>query len=149
MHAEITKPAIALLWNQKYQGANEEFLKAHEHYRHGRNKECLADCLKAFESTLKIICTEKNWPFQPTDTAKTLIQVCFTNGLIPPFMQNQFTSLKSLLESGIPTLRNKLGGHGQGQIPQQVSNEITRYGLNLTGANIIFLVEQATFTNPM
>jgi hypothetical protein len=48
-----------------------------------------------------------------------------------------------LLESGIPTIRNKLGGHGQGQVPQRVDDEITRYALNLTGTNIIFLVEQS------
>jgi|TARA_B110000211_G_scaffold232102_1_gene295051 hypothetical protein len=142
-HAEITKPTISLLWNNKFDGANEEYLKAHEHYRHGRNKECLTECLKAFESTMKIICSEKGWTYKQTDTAKTLIQICFKNELVPTFTQNQFTSLKNLLESGIPTIRNKLGGHGQGQTPQIVDNEMTRYGLNLTGTNIIFLIEQS------
>jgi hypothetical protein len=143
IHSEIAKPTISLLWNNKFQGANEEYLKAHEHYRHGRNKECLTDCLKAFESTLKIICKEKGWAFNQTDTSKKLIQICFQNNLVPSFTQNQFTSLQNLLESGIPTIRNKLGGHGQGQIPQKVDDEMTRYGLNLTGTNIIFLVEQS------
>lgn len=143
IHSEVTKPTISLLWNQKFLGANEEYLKAHEHYRHGRNKECLTECLKAFESTLKIICKEKGWAFNQTDTSKKLIQICFQNGLVPSFTQNQFTSLQNLLESGIPTIRNKLGGHGQGQIPQRVDDEMTRYGLNLTGTNIIFLIEQS------
>ncbi len=143
VHAEIVKPTLSLLFNSKFDGACEEYLKAHEHYRHGRNKECLTDCLKAFESTMKIICTEKGWTFSQTDTAKKLIQICFTNNLVPSFTQNQFTSLTNLLESGIPTIRNKLGGHGQGQIPQKVDDGMTRYGLNLTGTNIIFLVEQS------
>lgn len=143
VHSEITKPVIALLWNSKFKGANEEYLKAHEHYRHGRNKECLTECLKAFESTMKIICKEKGWAYNQTDTAKKLIQICFQNGLVPTFTQNQFTSLQNLLESGIPTIRNKLGGHGQGQTPQSVDDEMTRYGLNLAGTNIIFLVEQS------
>lgn len=142
-HSEITKQTISLLWNKTFQGANEEYLKAHEHYRHGRNKECLTECLKAFESTLKIICQEKQWTYKPTDTAKKLIQIAFTNGLVPTFTQNQFTSLQNLLESGIPTIRNKLGGHGQGQTPQIVDDGMTRYGLNLTGTNIIFLIEQS------
>lgn len=143
-HAEITKPTLALLTNTKFSGANEEYLKAHEHYRHGRNKECLNECLKAFESTMKIICIEKGWTFNPTrDTVYKLVQICFQNGLVPAFTQNQFTSLQNLLESGIPAIRNKLGGHGQGQIPQKVDDEMTRYALNLTGTNIIFLVEQS------
>lgn len=143
IHAEVAKPTISLLASRKFSGANEEYLKAHEHYRHGRNKECLTECLKAFESTMKIICKEKGWTFNQTDTAKKLIQVCFQNGLVPTFTQNQFTSLQNLLESGIPTIRNKLGGHGQGQTPQIVDDEMTRYGLNLAGTNIIFLVEQS------
>lgn len=147
VHTEITKPTISLLWNKIFKGANEEYLKAHEHYREGRNKECLADCLKAFESTMKIICTEKKWAFNTNDTSKKLIQVCFQNNLIPTFTQNQFTSLQNLLESGIPTIRNKLGGHGQGQTLQKVDDEMTRYALNLTGSNIIFLVEQSNLIN--
>lgn len=145
VHTEITKPTIALLWSNKFIGANEEYFRAHEHYRHGRNKECLAECLKAFESTMKVICKEKGWTFNETDTAKKLIQVCFQNQLVPTFTQNQFTSLQNLLESGIPTIRNRLGGHGQGQTPQSVDDEMTRYGMNLTGTNIIFLVEQSGF----
>lgn len=143
IHKEIIKPTLSLLNNKNFSGANEEYLKAHEHYRHGRNKECLTECLKSFESTMKIICTKKKWAFKETDTAKKLIQLCFDKGLVPSFTQNQFTSLKSLLESGIPTIRNKLGGHGQGQIPQEVDDTMTRYGLNLTGTNIIFLIEQS------
>ena len=133
----------ANIWHKKFQGANEEYMKAHENYCHGKNKECLTECLKAFESTMKIICKEKGWTFSETDTAKKLILICFQNGLVPTFTQNQFTSLQNLLESGIPTIRNKLGGHGQGQIPQKVDDGMTRYGLNLTGTNIIFLVEQS------
>ena len=143
MHTEVAKTTIALLWNQKFLGANDEYLKAHEHYRHGRNKECINDCLKALESTMKIICTEKGWHFSPNDPAKKLVQVCFTNGLVPSFAQNQFTSLQSLIESGVPTIRNKLGGHGQGQTPKHVNDSMARYALNLAGANIIFLIEQS------
>jgi hypothetical protein len=142
-HSEIIKPTISLLSNRKFRGANDEFMKAHEHYRYGRNKECLTECLKAFESVMKIICKEKTWQFSPTDTSKKLINICLQNNLVPSFTQNQFTSLSNLLESGIPTIRNKLSGHGQGQTPQKVDDDMTRYALNLTGSNIIFLIEQS------
>lgn len=145
-HSEIVLPVLRLLNSKSFDGANEEYLKAHEHYRHRRNKECLAECLKAFESTLKIICTEKRWEFDQNDPSKKLINVCFANNLVPKYMQNQFTSLQNLIESGIPTLRNKLGAHGQGQTPQEVDDHIARYGLNLTGSNIIFLIEQSGIT---
>jgi hypothetical protein len=143
LHSEVVKPLLKLIWNKKFKGANDEYMNAHEHYRHGRNKECLTDCLKAFESTMKIICKAKGWNYKETDTSKNLIDICFQNGLVPSFTQNQFTSLRSLLESGIPTIRNKLGGHGQGQVPQKVDDEMTRYAINLTGSNMIFIIEQS------
>lgn len=73
---------------------------------------------------------------------RKLIQVCFQNELVPTSTQNQFTSLQNLLVSRISTIRNKLGGHGQGQELQRVDDEMTRYGLNLTDTNIIFLIKQ-------
>jgi Domain of unknown function (DUF7014) len=122
-------------------GANEEFLKAHEHYRHKRYKECLVDSLKAFESTMKAICKLRGWQTQPTDTAKSLIAVCLNNGLLPKYLDSQISSVRSLLESGIPTVRNKNGGHGQGSSPVAVPEYLARYALNLTATTILFMVE--------
>ena len=48
LHAEAVKPTLSLLREDGFDGANEEFLSAHAHYRHGRYKECLVDALKAF-----------------------------------------------------------------------------------------------------
>lgn len=141
IHAEITKPVLNLLNSKLYSGANEEFLKAHEHYRHGRNQECLNECLKALESTLKIICENNNWKYGERDTASKLIDTCFTNNLIPSFMQTQFTSMRSLIESGVPTIRNRLGGHGQGNKIKTVDDDITCYALNLTASNIYYLIK--------
>lgn len=142
IHTEITKPTISLLWNIRFNGANEEYMSAHEHYKDGKNKECLNDCLKAFESTMKVICKEKGWVYnEKTDTAGKLIGICMKNGLIPEYIQKQFIGLDNLLATGIPTLRNKQGGHGQGQESQKVDDEMARYALNLTGSSIIFLAE--------
>jgi hypothetical protein len=58
-------------------------------------------------------------------------------------MQTQFSSLRSLLESGIPTLRNRVGGHGQGEKTITAEDHLARFALNMTGSNIIFLVEQS------
>ncbi|MCO5401709.1 STM4504/CBY_0614 family protein [Ralstonia soli] len=146
LHAEAVKPTLAILRDKNFKGANEEFLKAHEHYRHGRYKECLVDALKAFESTMKTICSLRGWPTQPTDTAKNLISTCMSNGLFPAYFESQFSSIRSLLESGVPTVRNKNGGHGQGTAPVVVPEYLARYTLNLTATTVLFMVEahQAT-----
>jgi hypothetical protein len=141
LHSEAVKPALTVLRGSAFKGANEEFLIAHEHYRHGRYKECLVDSLKTFESTMKAICKIRGWATQPCDTAKALISICLSNGLLPTYLDSQFTSLRSLLESGIPTVRNKNGGHGQGTDPLVVPEYLARYALNLTATTILFLVE--------
>jgi hypothetical protein len=141
IHNEAVKPALHVLRDKNFEGANEEFLKAHEHYRHGRYKESLVEALKAFESTMKIICSLRGWPTEPTDTAKTLISTCMDNELIPKYLTSQFSSLRSLLESGVLPIRNKNGGHGQGALPVAVPEYLARYALNLTATTILFLVE--------
>jgi hypothetical protein len=138
IHAEVVKPALALLTAPEYAGANAEFLKAFGHYRKGETetKDCLTECLKAFESTMKAICTKRQWTFKPTDAAKALIDVCVKNGLIPQFLQSQ-------LESGIPTIRNRMpgSGHGQGPTVITVPPHYASYILHLTATTIKFLVD--------
>ncbi len=141
LHAEVVKPVLSLLTSSEYAGANEEFLKAFEHYRKNDTKECLNECLKAFESTMKIICQKRKWAFKQIDTAATLIGVCFQNGLIPPEMQSHIGAVRATLESGIPTIRNRRSGHGQGAQVISVPPHYASYMLHLTATTIKFLVE--------
>lgn len=141
LHSEVVKPALRLLNQKQYAGAQQEFLKAHEHYRHGNAKETLNECLKAFESLMKAICDKRGWPYNGNATAKNLIQSCLDNGLIPTFWQQNFTSLRSLLESSIPTGRNKLSGHGQGTTTIGVPDHLVAYMLHMTASAIVFLSE--------
>lgn len=141
IHAETVKPILQFLGSHKsYRGANDEFLSAHEHYRHKRYKECLNDCLKSFESLMKSIHDKHSWTYNKNDTAKKLINSCLTNNLVPEYLQNQFSSVRILLESGIPTVRNKEGGHGQGSEITTIPEHLASYTLHLTATNLLFLV---------
>ena len=139
IYVEAVKPALMLLNDKNYKGAQQEFLSAYEHYRHGNQKESLNDCLKSFESTMKAICDKRKWTYPHDATAKALIQVCFDKGLVPSFWQQQLSSLRSLLESSIPTGRNKLSGHGQGSIPTAVPDYLVAYMLHMTASTLLFL----------
>lgn len=142
LHAEVVKPVLQILGSkEEYKGVNDEFLSAHEHYRNQHYKECLVDCLKSFESVMKVIHDMHSWTYNSSDQAKRLIDSCFSNKLIPDYLQSQFTSLKSLLESGIPTIRNKEGGHGQGSDIKEVPEHLASYTLHLTATNLLFLIK--------
>ena len=68
-----------------------------EHYRRGRNKEAIVDALKAFESTIKVICAERKWPDPPNATVGGLIEVVFREGLLPEYLLSEFTGLRSVV----------------------------------------------------
>jgi hypothetical protein len=141
IHAEVVKPALALLCTTGFEGPADEFLKAFEHHRHGLDKEATTEVLKAFESTMKAICTIRRWKFESMATAKKLIETVMDNGLIPRELESHFTALRSVMESGLPTVRNKRSGHGQGAVPVKVPPYLTAYSLHLAAANIVLLVE--------
>jgi hypothetical protein len=141
IHAEAVKPALGLLRNAKFSGAEQEFMNAYSHYRKGNNKEALNDALKAFESTMKSIYEKREWAYTKTDPASKLIKVAFDSGLIPSFWENHFSGLRTTLEAGVPTARNKLSGHGQGATPVEVPSHFVAYILQLTASTIVFLVK--------
>ncbi len=141
LHAEVIKPVLLLLNDSDFEGAHEEFHNAHRHYRDGLYKECLTECLKSFESTIKSIATLRGWSFDPKSAAKSLVQICVENELLPPYIiDTQITHFRLLLESvAIP--RNKNAAHGQGPVVVEAPEYIARYGLNLTGTSILLLID--------
>lgn len=140
IHQEAVKPALQALRGKEFAGANEEFLKAFEHYRHGRYKEALNESLKSFESTMKVICNLNKWAYDERDTASKLIDVLMANQLIPEYLQSHYTSLAAGLKSGIPTVRNRVGGHGQGGETVTVPDHLVAYHLHLTASTILMLI---------
>ncbi len=141
VHSEAVKPALGLLRNANFFGAEQEFLSAYAHYRKGNYKEALNDALKAFESTMKSIYEKRQWNYNKTDPASKLIKVAFDNGLVPSFWESHFSALRTTLEAGVPTARNKLSGHGQGAKPTSIPSHLAAYVLHLTAANIVYLVK--------
>lgn len=141
VHAEAVKPAISLLNTAGFEGASEEFLDAHEHYRRGEHGDAMSDALKAFESTMKAICDENGWSYRQGDTAKALVKTMLDNGLVPRYMETHLAGLRNTLEAGLPTVRNKNSGHGQGLLPKKVPDYFAGYALHLAATNIVFLVE--------
>ena len=144
LHTEVVAPAIALLHDANFTGPLQEFMNAHEHYRNGEFKDAITDAGNAFESTMKSICDARRWEYAATKAnASTLIAILFEKQLIPPEMQSHFNALRSTLESGVPTIRNRSGrgAHGQGSIPLDVPSYLASYCLHVTASNIVLMVE--------
>ncbi|VWX46619.1 STM4504/CBY_0614 family protein [Novosphingobium sp. 9U] len=146
IHKEVVMPALQLLADPRFAGANDEYLDAHRFYRDGDFESCLIECGKAFESVLKVIGGKRNWAITPNDAASKLVSAAFTSGFIPNYMQGQFTALRAVLEAGVPVVRNRMSGHGAGGQVRQVDRHLAAYQLHQTAAAIVFLVDHDRLT---
>lgn len=141
LHADVVKPAFALLRTAGFSGPNTEFMAAHEHFRHGQVEAAIAEAGKAFESTMKAICEQRKWPYDKTRaTASDLIRVIIDKGLVPKYSDEQLQHVNKVL-IGVSTIRNKNAGHGAGAEPRDVPDHYAAYALHLAASNIVFLVE--------
>lgn len=141
LHEEVTRPAITLLRTAQFSGPLDEFIAAHEHYRHERYRDAINAAGSSLESTLKSICHHRNWEINPKDGASRLIDTVIDQGLIPNELAGHLGSILSALKSGLPTIRNKLTAHGQGLVPLTIPKHLAGHALHLAAANIVFLIE--------
>lgn len=146
IHAEVVKPALALLSDPRFKGPREEFLRAHELYRtakpgdHKALEDSVAAALKAFESTIKVICNFKKWSLPANATAIPLIKFVIEKGLISGYLQSSL--------EGLATLSNKSSRHGQGAHVRSMPPYLAAYALHLAATNIVMLVEAFKISKP-
>lgn len=139
IHAQVVDPALRLLVDASFGGAQAQFLNAHTHFKQGRNDDAIMNAGRAFESTLKHICDEMEWEHSPTPQAKELIRVVSENGLFPSWHQTQLGALGTLL-TALPTARNKEAGHARTTV-QEAPDDVAKLALHLCATNIVFAVE--------
>jgi hypothetical protein len=139
-HANLVEPIIASLQMAGFRGPLEEFIEAHRKYRHGDNKGAVTDAHKAFESTLKAIFTARGWEYDPNSNASKLIPIAFSSGLIPSSLESYFGGINSIFSSGVPTLRNRMSGHGQGSDIVELPDHFAAFAIHLAASNIEFLM---------
>ena len=54
--------------------------------------------------------------------------------------RNAEKRLEQVLSGGLPTVRNKEAGHGQGDEVKTVDNTLVEYAIHLAATNIVYLV---------
>ena len=134
LHAEVVQPCLAVLSDKRFATANKHLLDAFEELRHAKYDDAMADAGAAFESVLKVLCTENDWPYaKDKDTLSRLLDVCRDKGLFPGFY-------RPILE-GVGTVRNKLGAHGGEPTPTFLpTKEMADHMIYMVCNNIIFVI---------
>ena len=139
IHKTIIKPALKMLSDNRFRGAEQEYLTAFDHLRKGNNKDAILNAGKAFESTMKTICKHLKFPYSETDSAKKLVETLKQNNYFPSYLDSYLNNLCALLEEGAPVIRNKESGHGQGSDIKVIDKEYVEFVLNTDASNILFL----------
>lgn len=135
-HIWAVEPTLALLRDKSFTSANKEFIEALDDYRKGDYGDCLTKCGSSFESTMKIICDRKNWPYKQTDTAGPLIKHILQHSHLDAAIFEQ-------LSINIATIRNKLSkSHGSGVQQKNIPQHVAKYAINATAAAILLIVEE-------
>ena len=139
IHKTIIKPTLKMLSDDRFRGAEEEYLTAFDHLKKGNNKDAILNAGKAFESTMKTICKHLKFPYSDTDNAKKLVETLKQNKLFPSYLDSYLNNLCALLNEGASVVRNKESGHGQGSDIKVINNEYVEFVLNTVASNIVFL----------
>lgn len=141
LHAEVVKPALALLHDPMFKEPNTEFLLAHEHYRHGKHADAVVAAQRAFESVMKCILAAKQVPFDLGDRSAELIKAVRRAGILPDYLEAGFDTYIAMLKTGLPSVRNNAGGHGRAPDTPATPAYIARYAIYMAATNIVLLVE--------
>lgn len=141
VHAQYVKPALQLLCDEEFAGAEEEYRNAFEARRAGNNKDAILNAGKCFESVMKTICEKKYNIDAKNLAAKNLLDTLKDNCFFPEYMNNHLNKVIETLKSGAPTVRNKVAGHGQGSEITDAPDCLVDYVLGLVAVNSVLLVK--------
>jgi hypothetical protein len=142
IHSEVIKPALDFISAKGFEGANEEFLQAHEKYRQGDYKGSLVEGTKALESVLKIILSKNGADITAGDTAKKLFEKFKALNLLPEYLPGQINALYDLLQNSATKPRNKEpAAHGQGAEVRDVPEYLAAYSLHQTASAILLIIK--------
>ena len=142
LNDNVTKQTISLLNSSDFKGPLEEFEKALNHYLKKEYKDTIQEANNSFESTMKSILTKLGLKFDPqVDNASKLLQILYDNDVIYIHTQEFTNNLKKMLQ-GLPTIRNKQSGHGQGLDSIEIYKSYAGLSLHLAGSFIVFLINR-------
>ena len=142
LNDDVIKQTISLLDSSDFKGPLEEFEKALNHFLKKEYKDTIQEANNSFESTMKSILTKLKIGFDPQkDTASKLIQKLYEHDVLYAHTEDFTTTLRQILQ-GLPTIRNKQSGHGQGLDTIKIHKSYAGLSLHLAGSFIVFLINR-------
>lgn len=138
---EIGNAIFELLKDSKFRTVNNEYFNSLNLYKQGIYKDSVNSMTRSLESTIKIICSELGYSYNPRHQLNDLVKTLFSNDFFDFFTKDQNESLKEVLSKGTGFIRNSAASHGDGTIEKIVNEATCKYVLNMTSVYILYLVD--------
>ncbi len=125
-----------LMKAEGFQGALDEFRDARNDMAAGDHKGAIHNACKSFESVLKTVLGHD------TGNASALIRELADAGFYEDMPERFSGSFGDSVLMALPFIRNRLGGHGQGEEVVSVSKVYAELAVHLAGAFILFVIQK-------
>jgi hypothetical protein len=136
LHDELVQKGEDVLRERGFEGAHDEFREAREDLSDGQTKDAILKAFKSFESTLKTVLDKHN------GDVSDLLRRFREDGFMDDIPDAPAKALCKQVLASLATLRNELGGHGQGNAVVEVPRPYALLALHLAGALNQFIVDQ-------
>jgi hypothetical protein len=134
---QVMARAHELMMAQGYEGALAEFTEARNDLASGDCKGAIVNACKSLESVLKTILKTDS------GNASSLIRDLAKTDFYTDIPQEVSRAFGEAVLMALPFLRNRLGGHGQGEEVVEVPREYGELSIHLAAGFILFLVRRA------
>jgi hypothetical protein len=136
IRVNVVARTYELLKASGFDGALDEFNSGRNDLSSGDTKGAVVNACKAFESALKVVLGKDSGNASALIRDFTASDACvdLPGGLAGPFGEAVLMAL--------PFLRNRIGGHGQGDAVVTVSRALSELALNLSACFLQFVVRQ-------
>lgn len=143
LHVETVNKTLTLLVNEEFNGPLQEFENAIRNYTSKDYENAVIEACKAYESTMKTILDKKVVIYNKNQaTASTLVNLLKDNNIFDSYLIDSITKITNILTSGLPVVRNKQAGHGDGAEVNEVERSYASFAINLAGSYIVFLIDR-------
>lgn len=136
LHDELVQKGEDVLRETGLEGAHDEFREAREDLSDGQTKDAILKAFKSFESTLKTVLDKQN------GDVSELLRLFREAGFMDDIPDAPAKALCKQVLASLATLRNELGGHGQGNAVLDVPRPYALLALHLAGGLNQFIVDQ-------
>jgi hypothetical protein len=132
--SQVLDRSQELMRAEGFLGALDEFTEARNDLVAGDGKGAIHNACKSFESTLKTVLGVDE------GNASKLLERIEGSGVLDEVPLTARKAISTSVLMALPTLRNKLGGHGQGSDRIDVPSHYAALAVHLAGAFSLFVI---------